>query len=57
MSEWLVQQKTQVSLLCLGHEDAALPHGSREQVLHHTGLSATAMVAKVEAWKSQLLTK
>ena len=57
VSEWLVQQKTQVSLLCLGHEDVALPHGSREQVLHHTGLSATAMVAKVEAWKSQLLTE
>lgn len=57
VSEWLVQQKTQVSLLCLGHADAALPHGSREQVLHHTGLSATSMVTKVEAWKGQLLTE
>ena len=57
VSEWLVQQKTQVSLLCLGHEDVALPHGSREQVLHHTGLSTTAMIAKVEVWKGQLLTE
>jgi len=55
VSEWLVQQKTNVRLLCLGHEDVALPHGSREQVLHHTGLSETAITAKIEAWQAQLL--
>ena len=55
VSEWLVRQKTNVRLLCLGHEDATLPHGSREQVLHHTGLSETAITAKVEAWQAQLL--
>jgi len=55
VSEWLVQQKTHVRLLCLGHEDSALPHGSREQVLHHTGLSETAITAKIEAWQAQLL--
>ena len=55
VSEWLVQQKNPVMLLCLGHEDIALPHGSREQVLHHTGLSETTMTAKIEAWHVQLL--
>jgi len=55
VSEWLVRQKTNVRLLCLGHEDATLPHGSREQVLHHTGLSETAITAKIEAWQAQLL--
>ena len=55
VSEWLVQQESKVRLLCLGHEDAALPHGSRDQGLHHTGLSVTAMVAKVAEWQAQLL--
>ena len=55
VSEWLGQQKNPVMLLCLGHEDIALPHGSREQVLHHTGLSETTMTAKIEAWQVQLL--
>ena len=57
VSEWLVQQESKVRLLCLGHEDAALPHGSRDQGLHHTGLSVTAMVAKVAEWQAQLLAK
>lgn len=57
VSEWLVQQKSQVSLLCLGHEDAALPHGSRAQVLDHTGLSETAITAKIKVWHKQLLAK
>jgi len=57
VSEWLVQQESKVRLLCLGHEDAALPHGSRDQGLHHTGLSVTAMVAKVAEWQTQLLAK
>ena len=55
VSEWLVQQKSKVRLLCLGHEDAALPHGSRDQGLHHTGLSTTKMVARVAEWQAQLL--
>ena len=55
VSEWLVQQKENVRLLCLGHEDAALPHGSREQVLHNAGLSETAITAKIETWQAQLL--
>jgi 1-deoxy-D-xylulose-5-phosphate synthase len=55
VSEWLVQQKTQVRLLCLGHEDIALSHGSREQVLHDTGLSEVAMITKIAAWQAQLL--
>jgi 1-deoxy-D-xylulose-5-phosphate synthase len=55
VSQWLVKQKTTVVLLCLGHEDIALPHGSREQVLHHTGLSTAKMTAKIEAWQGQLL--
>lgn len=57
VSEWLVQQESKVRLLCLGHEDAALPHRSRDQGLHHTGLSVTAMVAKVAEWQAQLLAK
>ena len=55
VSEWLVQQKSKVRLLCLGHEDATLPHGSRDQGLHHTGLSTTKMVASVAVWQAQLL--
>ena len=55
VGEWLVQQSTQVRLLCLGHEDAPLPHGSRDQGLHHTGLSDTAMVARVGIWQAELL--
>jgi len=55
VSEWLVQQQSKVRLLCLGHEDAALPHGSRDQGLHHTGLSTTKMVARVAEWQAQLL--
>ena len=54
VSEWLVQQKTQVRLLCLGHEDRSLPHGNREQVLHSTGLSEAAMTRKIKAWKTRL---
>lgn len=55
VSEWLVQQKTSVRLLCLGHKDAALPHGTREQVLHNTGLSKAAITAEIEAWQASLL--
>ena len=55
VSEWLVQQKSKVRLLSLGHEDAALPHGSRDQGLDHTGLSTTKMVARVAVWQAQLL--
>jgi 1-deoxy-D-xylulose-5-phosphate synthase len=55
VSEWLVQQKTSVRLLCLGHKDAALPHGTREQVLHNTGLSKAAITAKIESWQASLL--
>jgi 1-deoxy-D-xylulose-5-phosphate synthase len=54
VSEWLVQQKTSVRLLCLGHQDAALPHGTREQVLHNTGLSKEAITAKINAWQAHL---
>jgi len=57
VSEWLVQQNTSVRLLCLGHEDIALAHGTREQVLHNTGLSKAAMRAKIELWQAQLLAK
>jgi len=57
VSEWLVQQSTSVRLLCLGHEDIVLAHGTREQVLHNTGLSKAAMRAKIELWQAQLLAK
>jgi 1-deoxy-D-xylulose-5-phosphate synthase len=57
VSEWLVQQAAQVRLLCLGHEDMALPHGSREQVLHSTGLSEVVMAAKIASWQAKLLAK
>jgi deoxyxylulose-5-phosphate synthase len=43
--------------LCLGHEDMALPHGSREQVLHSTGLSEVVMAAKIVSWQAKLLAK
>ena len=57
VSEWLVQQAAQVRLLCLGHEDMALPHGSREQVLHSAGLSEEVMAAKIASWQAKLLAK
>ncbi len=57
VSEWLVKQQTKAALLCLGHEDNALAHGSREQVLDDTGLSELAMTAKIKLWQAQLLAK
>lgn len=50
VSEWLVQQPTQVRLLCLGHADQPIAHGNRDQVLAVTGLESQAMVAKIRAW-------
>jgi len=50
VSEWLAQQSTATKLLCLGHEDRPLTHGSRAQVLATTGLDVSSAVAKINAW-------
>ncbi|MDC9719424.1 MAG: 1-deoxy-D-xylulose-5-phosphate synthase [Gammaproteobacteria bacterium] len=55
VGEWLVQQKTNVRLLSLGHYDEALPHGSRDEVLQYTGLSGANMHHTIAAWIEELL--
>mgnify|MGYP000394340319 CR=1 FL=1 len=50
VSEWLSQQSTPTKLLCLGHEDRPIAHGSRTQVLATAGLDVSSAVAKINVW-------
>ncbi|MBT7331511.1 MAG: 1-deoxy-D-xylulose-5-phosphate synthase, partial [Oceanospirillaceae bacterium] len=52
VGEWLAQQSTPTKLLCLGHEDRPLTHGSRAQVLAATALGVPSAVARINTWLS-----
>ena len=56
--EWMAQQSrlNSVPVLCLGHQDQPLAHGSRAQVLHNTGLSGEVACARIERW-SQVISR
>lgn len=55
VAQFLALQNSSVKLLSLGHEDTALAHGTRAQVLHATGLSEPLMKEKIELWQASLL--